>query len=80
MLTMMDDAYSHPDPIHRDKWCMAIEKLLQMTKWKSCSPSLVGVAEDAADLFTMEMPGEDWMLIKKFIWKAEDMKKSVKND
>jgi len=69
----MDDAYNHPDPIHRDKWRMTIEKELRMTKWMSCSPSLLGVAEDAADLFTMEMPGEYWMLIKKFIWKAKEM-------
>jgi len=52
-----------------------------MTKWKSCSPSLLGVAEDAADLFNMEMPGElYWMLVKKFIWKDKSMDMSVKND
>jgi len=72
--TRLDDVYDHPDPIQRDKWHTAIQKELQMIKWKS-SPSLAGVADDAADLFTMEMPGEYWMLIKKFIWKTKDMDK-----
>jgi len=57
------------------KWHTAIQKELQVIKWKS-SPSHVGIAGDAAHLFTTKIPSEwHWMLIKKFIWKAEDMEK-----
>jgi len=45
-------------------------------------PKSCGIAEDAADHFTMKMmPGElHLMLMKKFIWKAKSMSKEVKND
>jgi len=48
-----------------------------MTKWKSSSPSHVGIAEDAADLFTMEIPSE-WhhMLIKKLIGTRKEVKEN----
>ncbi len=45
-----------------------------MTKWKS-TPSLAGIAEDAADLFTMEIPSE-WhcMFMKKLFGTRKEVK------
>jgi len=78
VLTTLDDVYNHPDLIHRDKWHTAIERELWMTKWKS-TPSLAGIAEDAADLFTMEIPSE-WhcMFMKKLFGTRKEVKEKWK--